>query len=111
MEARSVDVNPGNGRAVMQARDLPLPDYHDFVSSVTGGAAVPGIVSFRAEWAKSHDKHRYRYEPHAWQGNFVTNNATCQWSGLTSLAEFHTNTTNPAIFAEVGHERSGVFFS
>jgi hypothetical protein len=108
---RSIDVSPGSGRAVYQETNLPMPDYHDFVSSVTGGTPVPGIVSFRIEWAKSSDMHRYRYEPNRWQGNFVTNSATCNWTGRTADAEFRTNTNNPVIFAEVGHEKSGVFFS
>jgi hypothetical protein len=88
-----------------------MPDYHDFVSSVTGGTPVPGIVSFRVEWAPSQDKHRYRYEPHRWEGRFVHTSATCTWSGRTEFAEFATDTNNPTIFAEVGHERSGFFFS
>lgn len=111
MDPSSVRVQPGSGRAVFQATDLPMPDYHDFVSSVTGGTPVPGIVSFRVEWAPSQDKHRYRYEPHRWEGRFVHTSATCTWSGRTEFAEFATDTNNPTIFAEVGHERSGFFFS
>jgi hypothetical protein len=88
-----------------------MPDYHDFVSSVTGGTPIPGVVSFHIEWAPSKDKHRYRYAPHRWEGTFVHTSATCDWSGRTALAEFSTNTNNPTIFAEVGHEKSGVFFS
>jgi hypothetical protein len=111
LDPRSVDVHPGSGRAVMEATNLPVPDYHDFVSSVTGGPALPGVVSFRVEWAASKDKHRYRYAPNQWEGTFVHTSATCTWSGRTAVAEFTTETNNPTIFAEVGHERSGVFFS
>ena len=32
-------------------------------------------------------------------------------SGRTATAEFHTDTDNPVIYAEVGKQRSGVFFS
>ena len=111
MNAHSVDVNPGHGRALYQASDLPMPDYHDFVNSVTGGPSVPGLVSFHVEWAPSNDQHHYHYAPHLWEGKFAQTTATCVWSGHTDLAEFATNTNNPSIFAEVGHERSGVFFS
>ena len=88
-----------------------MPDYHDFVSSVTGGPAVPGVVSFRVEWEASRDRHRYRYAPNRWGGTFVHNNATCRWSGRTAEARFSTDTNDPAIYAEVGQERNGVFFS
>ncbi len=111
MDARSVDVNPGNGRAVYQASHLPMADYHDLGSQAAGVTPLPGVVSFKAEWAKSNDKHHYRYAPHRWEGHFVQNTATAQWSGRTAAAEFITNTVNPSIFAEVGHEKSGVFFS
>lgn len=111
LDKHSVAVNPGTGRAVLEVHDLPMPDYHDFVSSVTGGPSIPGVVSFRVEWEASHDRHRYRYAPNQWQGTFVQTNATCSWSGRTAEAEFSTDTNNPAIFAEVGHQRSGVFFA
>jgi hypothetical protein len=108
----SVDVNPGSGRAVYQATDLPMPDYHDFLNSATGGAPIAGIVSFHIEWAPSQqEKQHYHYAPHMWEGNFVETTATCTWSGRTAVAEFATDTNNPTIFAEVGHERSGVFFA
>jgi hypothetical protein len=110
LDPESVRVNPGNGRAVLQARHLPMPDYHDFVNSATGGASVPGSVSFRVEWAPSHDKHHYRYALHKWEGSFVKTTATCSWSGRTKVATFSTDKNNPTIFAEVGRERSGRFF-
>ena len=111
MDQHSVHVNPGTGRSVFEVQHLPMPDYHDFVNSITGGRAVPGVVSFRVKWEPSHDRHRYRYAPNRWEGTFVQTNATCTWSGRTAEATFSTDTNDRAIFAEVGHERSGVFFS
>jgi hypothetical protein len=110
LDARSVDVNPGNGRAVFQATNLPMPDYQDFVSSVTGATPVPGIVSFRVEWGASKDVHRQYSIPNRSEGTFLHTTGTCTWSGRTQFAEFATNTNNPTIFAEVGRERNGVFF-
>jgi hypothetical protein len=111
MDPRSVQVNPGTGRATFEATNLPMPDYKEFTSSITTGESLPGVVSFRVEWEPSHDRHRYRYAPNRWEGTFVQTNARCTWSGRTAEAEFSTNTNDRAIFAEVGHERSGVFFS
>jgi hypothetical protein len=110
MDPRSVDVHPESGRAVYQARHLAMPDYHDFGSAVSGVPPDPGTVSFRIEWAPSRDKHHYRYAPHKWEGRFVHTTATCSWSGRTEFATFSTKTNKPTIFAEVGRERSGVFF-
>ena len=111
MDPRHVEVNPGSGRAVYQATNMEMPDFHDGFNALTGGPSVPGVVTFRLEWAPSNDKHNYRYEPNRWEGMFVQNTVTCKWSGRTASSEFHTDTLNPTIFAEVGHEKSGVFFS
>jgi len=111
MDKHSVQVNPGTGRAVFEVKNLPMPDYEEFGKSISGGSSIPGVVSFRVEWKASHDRHRYRYAPNQWEGAFVHNNATCTWSGRTAEATFSTKTNDPAIFAEVGHERNGVFFS
>ena len=110
MDEKTVDVHPESGRAVYKASNLPMPDYHDFVNSVTGGIPVPGMVSFHVEWAPSKLKHHYRYAPHKFEAEFVETTATCNWSGRTQHAEFSTDTNLPTIYAEVGHERSGVFF-
>jgi hypothetical protein len=111
MDPHNFDIHPGSGHTIYQAKTLAMPDYHDFVNSATGGVPVPGIVSFRVEWAPSKDKHRYHYAPNRWEGKFLQTEATCVWSGRTELAEFSTDTNNPTIFAEVGFERNGVFFS
>jgi hypothetical protein len=111
MNPANADVNPGNGRAIYQATNLPVRDYHEIGNSLTGGPSVPGSVSFHIEWAPSQDKHHYRYAPNQWVGDFVKNTAMCSWSGRTATAEFHTDTDNPVIYAEVGKQRSGVFFS
>jgi hypothetical protein len=111
MHPSNFGINPGTGHAFFRAENHPMADYHDVVNALTGGPSVPGRVTFNVEWEKSYDRHIYRYEPHRWQGEFVHNSATCTWSGRTAAAEFVTNTVNPVIFAEVGHERSGVFFS
>jgi len=110
-DPRSVKVNPGIASAIYQAQKLPMPDFHDFVNAVTGGPSVPGVVSFRVEWEPSRDRHHYRYAPNRWEGTFVQTNATCTWSGSTAETSFSTDTNDPTIFAEVGHEKSGVFFS
>ncbi|GAC1564323.1 MAG: hypothetical protein NVS2B7_38250 [Herpetosiphon sp.] len=108
MDRDTVKVNPATGRATYQATNMPMGDYGD--SAFTGGTPVPGNVSFALEWAPSHDQHTYRYAPHRWEGTFVQTSVTCNWSGRTATSTFSSDTNNPTIFAEVGHERSGVFF-
>ena len=110
-DPRGIDVDPGSGRAVYHAHDLPIGDFLNIGNALTGGAPVPGVVSFQVEWAPSDKRLHARNAAHRWQGSFVQNSATCHWSGHTATADFATDTNNPTIYAEVGHERSGVFFT
>lgn len=108
MDPGVVQVHPGSGRALYHATDIAMPDFG--ANALTGGPAVPGVVSFHLEWAPSHNKQHYHYAPHQWEGDFVQTTVSCSWSGHTATTDFHTDTFNPTIFAEVGHEKSGVFF-
>jgi hypothetical protein len=111
MNSNVVDVNPGSGRALYQATDMSMPDFHDFGNAITTGITAPGVVSFRVEWAPSSDRHHYDDGANQWIGDFLTTSITCNWSGRTSNSTFTTDSDNATIFAEVGHQRSGVFYS
>jgi hypothetical protein len=96
----------------MDVRDLDLEDYGDFVNSLVDGPSLEGRASFRVEWAKGAEKHRFRYAPEKWAANMVFNTARVWWEGETSAAHFVTDATGEqdCLFADVGHERSGVYF-
>jgi hypothetical protein len=111
----NVDVSPGSGRALYQAQQLAVPDFESGFNALTHGPSVPGVVSFRVEWqaAADHQHHRIGNAAHRWTANVLRTSATCVWSGETADASFHTDSSDPfvnMIFAEVGEERSGVFF-
>jgi hypothetical protein len=112
IDAHDVDVNPGNGRATMSVAHLKLKDYFDFVNSLLDGPSLPARASFRVEWTKSSDKHRFHDAPDKWDANVVFNSARVQWSAETAAARYVTDPCAPqdSLFAEVGHERSGVYF-
>jgi hypothetical protein len=107
-----VEVNPGNGRAVMHVDDLEIEDYHDFGNSFVDGPSLEAIASFRIEWSKSNDKHRYHDAASKFDANVVFNSARVQWSGETAAARYVTDPNAPQVtlFAEVGKERNGRFF-
>jgi hypothetical protein len=89
-----------------------MPDYHDGVNALLEGPSVPGVVSFEIKWTKSKDKQRFHFEPDKWDANLVFNTAHVAWSGKTETAMFVSDpaSTSTSLFAEVGRERSGVFF-
>jgi hypothetical protein len=115
IDPHSVSVNPGNGRASMQASDMHMRDYFDLINSLLRGPSVPAVASFEIEWTKSHDKHQFHYddvEGEEWDANVVFNSATAAWEGETPDIKFVSDpaSTSESFFAEVGTERNGVFF-
>lgn len=109
----NVAVNPGNGSAVMAVQNLAVPDYHDLINALNLGPSVPGVVSFTIEWGPSNDKRQWHDVPSAFDANVVLNSAKAAWAGETALARYVSDPAagSTCLFAEVGHERNGVFFS
>jgi len=97
----------------MAVEGLALEDYGDFVNSLVDGPSLAGVASFRIEFSKSADKHRFRYAPEKWRADVVFNEARVQWVGETAAPHFVTDLDGEqdSLFAEVGHERNGVYFS
>lgn len=96
----------------MAVEDLEIEDYHDLVNALLDGPSVEGEVSFRIDWTASKDKHQFHNVAETWDANVVFNTATVQWEGRTDTAHFVSDAqqTSVSLFAEVGHERNGVFF-
>ena len=113
-----VDVNPVNGYATMSVRDLEIPDYFNWPNAAVLGeleGSEPGVVSFHIEWTKSRDRRRFSNgagTPEQWRANVVINEAKAEWEGETAKAHYVSDllATSHSLFAEVGHERNGVFF-
>ena len=113
IDPHAVAVNPGNGRATMSVSDLAVPDYFNGDNALVLGPSEPRVVSFHIEWTKSSDKRQFRYEPEQWRANVVIDEAKVEWEAETALAHYVSDplATSGSLFAEVGHERNGVFFS
>ncbi len=114
IDRHDVLVNPGPGRAVMDVRSLPVPDFHDLVNAILGGPSIPGVVSFRVEWARSGDKQRFHNDALQYDGQMVLTTASCAWRGRTAEAQYISNPdpgSQVSVYAQVGHMRNGVFFS
>jgi hypothetical protein len=71
------------------------------------------VISFRAEWASSSNKQHFHDAESGFDANVVLNTARAWWSGETSEARYVADdiSTPASMFAEVGHERNGVYFS
>jgi hypothetical protein len=98
----------------MEVDDIKIEDYHDFVNSLLDGPSLEAVASFRAEWTASHDRHHFRDVTNTFDEEVVFNSARVWWRGETATSLFVTDpieAPGTSLFAEVGHERNGVFFN
>ena len=112
-----VDVNLGAGSATLQATNAPILDYGNIVNALFGGgpSPVPGVVSFKVEWRGVHERLNIRNTDSVFGGfggEFIRNSAQMQWSARVGdlVLESDALGTSSSSFAEIGHERNGVFF-
>ena len=115
LPAGSVEVHPGNGRASLTASNVAVTDFFTIPNSLLHGALVPPVpatVSFTAHWGGPGQDVKLRDPVNGFTGDFVQNTASIVWSASSAglLYESGAEETSISVFAEVGHERNGVFF-
>jgi hypothetical protein len=109
--------NPGNGHALLEATGQSMPDYTSIGNALgllpgqtpgVPGPFVLGTVDYRFEWSAGGERARIVDEENQFTGNYIRNSLSSWWQGETADYRF-TTTTSVSVFAEVGHERNGVF--
>jgi len=110
----AVSINAGTGSARLHASDFDIEDYHDVVNALTGGPSLEAQVSFDVRWTGTGKHVKVRDHTNDFGGRYIEGTATVEWSGLTENGQFFQSDpadTSTAVFAEVGKERNGIFFS
>jgi hypothetical protein len=111
----SVQVSPGSGNASMRLTNVVLADHHNIPNSLSGDPVPsdPATLTYlNIEWSGPGSRLTVTDNVN-FIGKFVENVATlsCQ-AVVTGRSTFTTdNAPTTSVFAEVGHERNGVFFS
>jgi hypothetical protein len=96
----------------MDVQNVEMEDYYDFVNAILDGPSLEGLVSFRAEWAESHNKRRFHNTAQQYDGHMALTSATCSWIGENVEARYVSSSHGQVtVYAEVGQVRNGVFFS
>jgi hypothetical protein len=111
-----ISFNLSAGRASMVADDVPIYDYADFASALSGSSGVKGTVSFKVAWSGVTERLDIRNDDSVYggfEGSFILNSAQMEWSAKVGDLEFKSDPldTSSSSFAEIGQERNGVFFS
>lgn len=102
-------VNLGSGAAALHVVDLAVGDYGNVVNALTGGPGLAAMVSFDINWSGVDERVKIRNDATDFGGEFIRNSATLVWSASESGFSF-TSDPGDSHFAEIGHERNGVFF-
>ena len=112
-----VEVNLGAGNASLEASNVPILDYGSIGNALFGGGPppVPGVVSCKVEWSGVRQRVNIRNTDPVFggfAGEFVRNAAQMQWTAKVGDFVFESDPlgTSSSSFAEIGHERNGVFF-
>ena len=113
-----VQVHFGAGRASMEAADVPILDYVTIPNALFGGgpAPVPGTVSFKVLWNGVNERLKIRNTDPVYggfAGAFIRNTAQMEWTATVGDFTFASAplAKSSSAFAEIGHERNGIFFS
>ncbi len=107
-------VNPGAGRAVYQAANVPILDFHNIINALFGGGAPPepGFVSFEVQWSGTDERVNLKNPSNGFAGEYVRGKAQMQWTAR--VGDFHYVSdpieTSSSQFAQLGHERNGSFY-
>jgi hypothetical protein len=97
----------------MDLSDVEVKDFFTLANALKAGHHIPADVSFRIRWHGVKKRDNIRNTKNHFVGNFIEDTATIRWSAREQGFRFvsdpaHTSTT---VFAEIGRERNGVFFS
>ena len=110
----SIEINFEQGRASLEARDVPIEDYQTITNAFFGDGPAPtqGSVSFTVTWHGVDERVNIRHDDDGFAGEFIRNTAQMAWTATVGDLTFRSDplTTSSSSFAEIGHERNGIFF-
>lgn len=108
----SVSVHLGSGDAAMDVNNLAVQDFFSLPNFFSGGSSIPAVVSFHLRWSGVTKRVKTRDVVNGFAGEFIENNAMIEWSAQTDDFQFVSDplNTSTSSFAEIGHERNGIFF-
>ncbi len=109
------DDEEGDVRARLKVKNLETEDYFNLGNALADGPSVEAHVSFDVRWHDAIATHLFRNPApdQRFTGRFTQTHAKVKWSAEEAGFKFHSDpaSTSTTVYAEVGEERNGVFFS
>jgi hypothetical protein len=108
----NVSVNLGAGRASMHFTDQAVMDFGSIPNAIGNGPSSPATVTYDLEWSGVVQRSQVSDTASGYAGQFIQTNATINWTAHAANGFAFTSDAGgqSTVFAEIGHERNGVFF-
>lgn len=102
------------GVNTVKASRADVEDYFNIPNALLGPTPpIPASVSFELRWSGVTKRVHLRDETNHFVGDYIEDMATLRWSAKEEGFHFVSDPANTSttVFAEIGSERNGVFFS
>jgi hypothetical protein len=108
----NVSVNLGAGTASMHFTDQAILDFGSIPNALANGSSVAATVSYDLEWSGVLQRTQIRDDAQGYAGLFLQTDASINWTAHNDNGFSFTSDTagQSTAFAQLGHERNGVFF-
>ena len=97
----------------MSLRDVEIRDFFNLLNALQHGNSIHADVSFHLRWSGVKKRVKTRDVTNRFVGNYIEDTATIAWSAEEEGFKFVSDPadTSTTLFAQIGQERNGVFFS
>jgi hypothetical protein len=109
--AISTQANLGLGTATYRAANVALGDYTNIPSALSNGPFTPATASWNVNWSGPQKRGTLRDPGDRFVLDFIQTSASMSWSATTPTTNLRSTGVTSVNFAEIGHERNGVFFA
>jgi len=109
----SVEVDLNDARASMNLRNVDVADYFNLPNALSFGPSEPANVSFHILWSGVQQRTHLHDNQKRFDAQLILGAATMAWSARKKDFKFESDPANTSfsLFAAIGRERNGAFFS
>ncbi len=98
-----------------RVQNLPIRNYGSIPNALSGPHAryTSGMVSFTITWHGMGKRSHIGDRKLQFTSGVLQNKATMEWTATVNGVTYHSDPahTSHSTFAQIGHERNGVFYS
>lgn len=97
----------------MDLSDVEISDFFNLLNALKRGKSIHADVAFQIRWSGVKKRVNVRDTTNQFVGSYIEDTATIEWSAEEEGFKFVSDPadTSTTLFAEIGSERNGVFFS